>query len=217
MICNCKKCVFHKGETECLLPKSENFQVTMNDRVISCLNNIKDENDLSAEGKKKLKSVRNMYRIRNDKEVARLPKEYQPKRNNSHYMNHNIYMQMKYLLENYPNLKEQRERLLYGSPAPADGLPKGNNIGNPTEQKALVLCTIDGQIKAIEQVIFELQAKYSKTYTGKPFNAYKAFLDYSEFCLYRSKRNKDTAPCKRTWQYYRSEFTYKLAKKLNYF
>ena len=146
-----------------------------------------------------------------------MPKEYQPKRNNSHYMDHNIYMQMKYLLENYPNLKEQRERLLYGSPAPADGLPKGNNIGNPTEQKALVLCTIDGQIKAIEQVIFELQAKYSKTYTGKPFNAYKAFLDYSEFCLYRSKRNKDTAPCKRTWQYYRSEFTYKLAKKLNYF
>ena len=52
MICNCKKCVFHKGETVCLLPKSENFQVTMNDRVISCLNNIKDENDLSAEGKK---------------------------------------------------------------------------------------------------------------------------------------------------------------------
>ena len=164
-----------------------------------------------------LKSVRSMCRIRNDKEVARLPKEYQPKRNNSHYMNHNIYMLMKYLLESYPNLKEQRERLLYGSPAPADGLPKGNNIGNPTEQKALVLCTIDGQIKAIEQVIFELQAKYSKTYTGKPFNAYKAFLDYSEFCLYRSKRNKDTAPCKRTWQYYRSEFTYKLAKKLNYF
>ncbi len=51
-----------------------------------------------------LKSVRSMCRIRNDKEVARLPKEYQPKRNNSHYMNHNIYMQMKYLLENYPNL-----------------------------------------------------------------------------------------------------------------
>ena len=55
MICNCKKCVFHKGETECLLPKNENFQVTMNDRVI---NNIKDENDLSAEGKKKLKRLR---------------------------------------------------------------------------------------------------------------------------------------------------------------
>ena len=58
MICNCKKGVFHKGETECLLPKNENFQVTMNDRVISCLNNIKDENDLSAEGKKELKRLR---------------------------------------------------------------------------------------------------------------------------------------------------------------
>lgn len=30
----------------------------MNDRVISCLNNIKDENDLSAEGKKELKRLR---------------------------------------------------------------------------------------------------------------------------------------------------------------
>ena len=58
MICNSKKCVFHKGETECLLPKNENFQITMNDRVISCLNNIKDENDLSAEGKKELKRLR---------------------------------------------------------------------------------------------------------------------------------------------------------------
>ena len=27
MICNSKKCVFHKGETECLLPKNENFQI----------------------------------------------------------------------------------------------------------------------------------------------------------------------------------------------
>ena len=64
MICNNKKCVFHKGETDCLLPKNENFQITMTDRVISSLNNIKDEHDLSAEGKKKLKSVRNMYLIR---------------------------------------------------------------------------------------------------------------------------------------------------------
>ena len=46
------------------ITEERKFQITMNDRVISCLNNIKDENDLSAEGKKKLKSVRNMYRIR---------------------------------------------------------------------------------------------------------------------------------------------------------
>lgn len=30
----------------------------INDRVISCLNNIKDENDLSIEGKKELKRLR---------------------------------------------------------------------------------------------------------------------------------------------------------------
>lgn len=58
MICNSKKCVFHKGETGCLLPKNENFIVTTNDTVISCLNNIRDEEDLSKEGLKKLKRLR---------------------------------------------------------------------------------------------------------------------------------------------------------------
>ena len=58
MICNSKKCVFHKGETDCLLPKNENFQATMNGIVISCLNNIKDEKDLSQEGLEKLIRLR---------------------------------------------------------------------------------------------------------------------------------------------------------------
>lgn len=58
MICNNQKCVFHKGETECLLPEVENFQVTANEIVISCLNYIQDEKDLSREGKEKLKKLK---------------------------------------------------------------------------------------------------------------------------------------------------------------
>lgn len=58
MICNNQKCVFHKGETECLLPGVENFQVTANEIVISCLNYIRYEKDLSCEGKEKLKKLK---------------------------------------------------------------------------------------------------------------------------------------------------------------
>lgn len=146
-----------------------------------------------------------------------MPREYQPKRNNPYYIDdRDIHMQMVYMIRNYPKLCARREKLLYGSPAPSDGQPRGNSVTNPTEQKALVLATIDNQIKAVEQVIIDLQGKYSKTCTGEAFDAYEAFMDYGVFCYYRSKPNKDVAPCERTWKYYRAEFTYKLAKKLNY-
>lgn len=146
-----------------------------------------------------------------------MPREYQLKKNNPYYLDdRDIHMQMVYMIRNYPKLKSRREKLLYGSPPPSDGMPRGNRTSNPTEEKALVLATISSQIEAVEQVVFELNAKYSKTYTGEPFDAYESFMDYGTFCYYRSKQCKDVAPCERTWKYYRSEFTYKLAKKLNY-
>lgn len=147
-----------------------------------------------------------------------MQEHYQAKHNNPYYIyDKNIYMQMIYMIKDYPELKKRRERILHGSPDPPDGQPKGTKPSNPTEQKALILCTIDAQIKAIEQVIIELRSKYSKTYTGETFDAYEAFMDYGVFCYYRSKPGRDTAPCDKTWRRYRQEFVYKLAKKINYF
>lgn len=147
-----------------------------------------------------------------------MTRHYQRKQTKSYYIeDKNIYMQMVYMIKDYPELKRRREKILHGSPEPSDGQPKGTKTSNPTEQKALVLCVIDTQIKAIEQVIVELRSKYSKTCAGEPFDAYEAFMDYSVFCYYRSKPGKDMAPCERTWKRYRKEFVYKLAQKLNYF
>lgn len=146
-----------------------------------------------------------------------MPRNYQPKRNNPYYIDdRDMHMEIYYLIHRYPKLLHRREKIMYGSPAPADGQPRGNKTTNPTERKALVLCTINEQIKAIEQTIFELNSKYNKTYTGEPFDAYEAFLDYGTYCYYRSKPHKDKAPCPRTWKYYRCEFIYEVAKKLNY-
>lgn len=144
-----------------------------------------------------------------------LPRHYQIKKNNPYIMDRDIYMQMFYLIRCYPRLLDRREALLYGSPPPPDGQPRGSGTGNPTEQKAVILCTIDTQIEAIEQTIVYMRGKYSTP--EQDFDAYEAFMDYGVFCWYRSKPSKDMAPCKKTWYRYRSEFAYHVAKKLNYF
>lgn len=147
-----------------------------------------------------------------------MPRHYQIKRNNPYYIDDkNIYMQMVYMIKDYPELLARRERILSCSSRPMDGQPKGTQKSNPTEQKAIALCTINSQIKAIEQVIIEMRSKYADTYTGEQFDAYEAFMDYGVFCYYRSRHDKDTAPSEKTWYRYRSEFAYFVAKKLNYF
>ena len=138
-----------------------------------------------------------------------MPRHYQIKKNNPYIMDRDIYMQMFYLIQCYPRLLDRREALLYGSPPPPDGQPRGSGAGNPTEQTAVILCTID------TQTIVYMRGKYSTP--EQDFDAYEAFMDYGVFCWYRSKPSKDMAPCKKTWYRYRSEFAYHVAKKLNYF
>lgn len=147
-----------------------------------------------------------------------MARHYQPKNNNPYLLEHDLYMQMFYTIRRYPKLSERREKVLFGSPPPPDGMPSGKGeTSNPTERKAVVLAQLDAEIEAIEQTIIYLKGKYSDTYTGEEFDPYEAFMDYGVFCFYRSGKGKDIAPCKRTWNRYRSEFAYLVAKKLNYF
>lgn len=126
-------------------------------------------------------------------------------------------MQILYVIRRYPTLIEERDKALYGSPPPPDGMPNGKgSTGNPTERRALKLMRTKEDIEAIEYAIIYLRSKYRDTYTGEPFDPYEAFMDYGVFCYYRSKKNKDMAPCTRTWKRYRCEFAYIVAKKLNY-
>lgn len=144
-------------------------------------------------------------------------RNYQCKKNNPYYMPHDIYMQALYKIKGYRNLVRRREKILYGSPSPPDGMPRGNGSSNPTEQKALVLAVINADLEAIEQTIIELQGKYSKTCTGEEFDAFEAFMDYGVFCYFRSDPQRDECPHRSTWNRYRSEFAYLVMKKLNFF
>lgn len=147
-----------------------------------------------------------------------MPREYQIKRSNPYHIeNKNTYRETLYIVKDYPNLLRQREQILYASPAPPDGMPRGSGISDPTFSKAAVLVTVETKLAAIEQTISILRGKYADTCTGEGFDAYEAFLDYAVFCYFRSRPKKNEAPSVRTWRYYRSEFIWNVAKKLNFF
>lgn len=142
-----------------------------------------------------------------------MPRNYQVK--SEFKLERNLYMQMFYMIRGYQELKSRRVRILYGSPPPPDGMPRGSGRGTPTEKKAVLLAGIDTQLSAIDDAIFALGYKYRRTCTGEPFDALGAFLDYGVFCYYRSDPAKDLCPAKKTWSRYRSEFCYLVAENLN--
>lgn len=144
-------------------------------------------------------------------------RHYIPKRNNPYDMPHSTYMSVYYLIRSYEELKQRRREIPLESPPPADGLPKGNRLSDPTADKAAVMLVLDMQLEAIEQTAFELKEKYSRTYTGESFDAIEAFMDYGVFSYYRAKKTKQEGPCRESWTRYRNEFCYKVAKKINYF
>ena len=136
---------------------------------------------------------------------------------NKYWLPHNIYKMLTYMVRSYYELLERREEILNSSPKPADGMPRGSGVSDPTADKATRLAVVDSQIHAISQVMCEMRNKYYNTCTGEPFEPLEAFNYYSVFCYYRSKPNKDEAPSRSTWYRYRSEFTYLLAAKLNFY
>lgn len=143
--------------------------------------------------------------------------DYIPKKHNQYYIgDRNLYKEILYAIQGYESLCKRREQIMYSNYIPTDGLPRGNATGDPTAHKAIKLSYIDAKIKAIDQTIVELRAKYT-TNPNDPFEPYEAFKDYGVFCWYRSNPKKDKAPCERTWKYYRSEFIFKVAEKLGYF
>lgn len=147
-----------------------------------------------------------------------MPREYQLKRKNPYRIeNSNTYRETLYIIMDYRNLLEQRKQILSSSPAPPDGMPRGSGVSDPTFQKAAVLSVVETKLHAIEQTIFYLKGKYADTYSGEEFDAYESFLDYGVFCYFRSRPDRDLAPSERTWRYYRSEFVWHVAKKLNFF
>lgn len=126
-------------------------------------------------------------------------RDYQIKKNNPWYIeNRNIRREVRYIIQDYENLLQQKTSLLRG----------GRRL---SAHDAAVLEMTKRKIDAIEKTVAMLQEKYADTCTGETFEAYGAFMDYRVFCYYRSQPFKESAPSTRSWQLYRAEFKWNVA------
>lgn len=83
-----------------------------------------------------------------------------------------VYKYIDYELQHYDENKKELERLreeiLDKGTTPADGQPRGNTVGNPTEQKAMKLVSstallkIERNLKAIDRVYNQLNEEYKR-------------------------------------------------------
>lgn len=81
-----------------------------------------------------------------------------------------VYKYIDYELQHYEDSKRELEHLrneiLEKGTTPADGQPRGNTVGNPTEQKAMKLVSstallkIERNLKAIDRVYTKLSEEY---------------------------------------------------------
>ena len=114
------------------------------------------------------------------------------------WIKQNVENELRQYYNNLEILKEEEKNILDESPAPPDGQPKGNGVGNPTENKVLKLNTrtllltrrrLDGITKVKEALckedkdLFELI--YKEGFTARLAYTYKGI---SEDTFYNVKR-----------------------------
>ena len=88
-----------------------------------------------------------------EKEVMFMTTDYQLTRNNPYLLPKAVYHRTLWIIRDYERLKAERNELLYAQNYQQDGMPKGNDVGNPTEAKALRLEQISRDIEAVEQAL----------------------------------------------------------------
>ena len=111
------------------------------------------------------------------------------------------------ILLSYNDQIKERNDILLGSPLPPDGMPRGNNVGRPTENKALRLAQIDAELYAIDQSIIEMQGELSGK-VDDDFDVLKAYWNYAYYDCHKGG-------CEKSWNNFKHTFSYKIAKKLN--
>lgn len=85
-----------------------------------------------------------------------------------------LYKYIEYEMYHYDEYKKEieqkKEEILEGSPAPPDGMPKGNATGNPTERKAMKLsmsvgfAAMEKTVKGIDKALSLLKDEHLKLF-----------------------------------------------------
>ena len=138
-----------------------------------------------------------------------MPFEYRPKKD-KYYLPKSLYKSISWIIEDYNRLKDERISIIYKTPS-NNGLPKGNDITDTTQEKAVKLEIIENKLKAIDQTGIEMKENIrSKVRIENDFDIIRMYTDYSYYDYVTGKSI-------RTWHRFKSEFTYKVGKKLKYF
>ena len=142
-----------------------------------------------------------------------MPRDYQLKKG-VEPLPHAVYMQVKYIISDYNRLRHERLDILYGSPKPPDGMPKGADLSDPTGVRGARLADINKRLEAIEQSAIEIFKEMSDK-VMEQFNPIEAYWSYDYFnYMHRRSGQGDQGPSRRTWNYFKAKLGHKVAEKL---
>lgn len=123
-------------------------------------------------------------------------RDYQRQKNNPYRLPTSLYRRMITLVRDYDRIKKQKNDILNSTPE-HDGVPS-NNLGNPTENKAIMLAMLSRDCEAVEKALEKIPKEY-----------HKAIMDN---ILYHAKYPYTAG--ERTYGYQKSRLAYFIAKNL---
>ena len=128
-------------------------------------------------------------------------RDYQREKSNPYYLPKSLYNRGLYIIRDYDRLCEQRKEIIFGSANVKSGMPHGTGVSKPTEQKAIRLSKIEGEIETIDKALRQIPPEYA-TYIFDN-------IRYGYKCP-SWVQNKDNAT-KNTWSRWRCKFIYLVA------
>ena len=131
------------------------------------------------------------------KEVDDL-KEYNPQKPREYHLEQSLYLRVLHTVRDYPRMIEKVNEVLYGG-GNNDGMPKSNDVGKPTEKKAIAIAETQDTLNAIENALKQVPIEY-RQYIFEDVVYKTAYpLDYAD---------------KSTWRRNRMKFLYNVANNL---
>lgn len=127
-------------------------------------------------------------------------RDYQAKKSNPYILPKPLYMQVLWLIRDYDRMNAEYHNIIDGRPGPPDGQPRGNGLGNSTEQKALKRADLWVKIEAIEQALNTIPEEYRKGIWNNIVYWYPYPIDAAQ----------------RTYARYKQRFIYRIAEKLHW-
>lgn len=113
-------------------------------------------------------------------------RDYQPQVNNKYYLPDTTYKLSLAMIRDYYHTKTMIDAILYESPAPPDGMPRGSGVSDPTSSKAMRLEEYYDKIRKIDDALDTIPKIYQRgvwdnIMFGTPYPGDAARSTYSSY------------------------------------